>query len=246
MSSTVTKPKLSDIEVGQVWLMVSPVRLARVVEKTEVEYTTRESQEIMQRPAWKVQITMPSVPIEGFITERNAELTRKVIKNAIPSDESPEPLATTWSEWWSTRPIYPVKKVDGKFLIQDDMAKMVPQSYVHSEAGRDPVNTRTSAAVGHEIVGSLIPPELVPAGLFPGAVVQSPQPAAPVPPATTPVTPPAPRAEAPAPATDDLSAKNVFALRSFAKSKGIDTADIKGPGAKKRIIERIETNAVSV
>lgn len=212
-------PAIAELQPGQVWLMDSPRRIARVIGPTAVNFINQKTKEPVSRHAIAVEVAIVTQEIPGHLDGEAAKRGR-IIVQALPPGANGEP--GKWNEIWSERAVHPVKKNKEGAAFVDDSAPMVAQTYVHDETGRAAKTRKLSPMLGAVIQGVLL--DEVPEGIF-----------APVGAAPEDVPPPLVTKMA----VQELP-RNIMQLKSIAARRGVDVTDISGKGAVDRMIERLE------
>lgn len=163
--------RLSMFEPGQVWYMDDPIRVVKILEPTTIEYVdkTGEIPEPKTRPAMVALVTIPTKPIEGFVTERQAEAGGLIAHGlTAPSDDGQELPSGHWQEVYAERVVHQIIRSTSKArkgVVVPDEGPLEHQLYCHEERGATKRQTASSVK-NRPITGQLIPAEAVPPGLF--------------------------------------------------------------------------------
>ena len=166
--------RISQFEVGDVWVISDPILIVKVVEKAT--HPVKQPGGIVQdSPAILAKATVPAVEIEGYVTRRQAvggrELNRRIKED---HDELGATDDRVWSEVWAEIPTYGVvghPKVRGCYVVNDAPgAPMYPTLICVEEHGRETTRSKSSPCKG-PVVGWKVPANLVPEGLFPDEIV---------------------------------------------------------------------------
>lgn len=169
-SATTKRPRLTNFQEGQIWLMDDPVRIVRVEGPTTIESVDRLNENIQVSKAVKATATIPCVVIDGYVTDKVAAIGRK-LKSAIQGANFAEADIVSdeqWTEIWAERTAYEIGHVPRGIAAQIDERRPYIQVYCHETYGRLPIRKRTSPIQGKQITGQLIPAEIIPPGLFSG------------------------------------------------------------------------------
>lgn len=268
MPQTQTRLRLSEMAIGDYWLMENPTRLIRVESAEEVHEAIPGSTTMHTKPALRVRATVAGFKIPGHIGERRAEANRKInaaiIGNcAIGGEEGDD---VEWGEVYTERLVPPVRtsKRDGGFdFVDDDPAKVaswVPQFYCIETEGRRGARARLSMPARGQLEGVKIDPALMPATVFRGDVApEAPKPAprdqnapvvyVPIPTVgDQPVTTCHPPSDSEKYTWERLSVTTdlnptVADVQRMADEMGVDLSDITGPNAAIEGWKRLEETA---
>ncbi len=221
--------RLRDIHVGDVFVLHNPERIGKVISDDEevevIDKRDRERPRSEINDALLVQVTLPTLPIPNMVTDRAAQVNKRLLRGlcAAPDAteqedgidlEDSEVSTGVWQELWTERMVPGVVQLKGTTALAPE-GPFVSQVYCHEERQ---VSTRqhSSSALYRPIEGDRVPPEIIPAGIFPGDVV--------VPP-SAPEAPAGPTAIAEPESHDtDYKALPWPQLRSLAFTKGLPNA----------------------
>lgn len=260
------KLRLRDLHRGDVYIMWDIHRICRVGEEVDVERVDGKGL-IDTHPGRMMYVTIPAVPIEGFLTAQQATGNAAVIANIAADNPTASPATddTNWKEVWTERTVPFVDNTGdgGAAKIHED--RHVPQLYVHQEIGklgvRAPGPKEQGMAARGQVQGLLVPAELVPPGMFrdypeatlpPTPLVPGPDLKADAAMVESWETPPPDKPESterrgglePTPAKPKRV--TIATVRAKAKAQGIDVSDISGTGALKKILARLEEKKATV
>ena len=145
--------RLSDFEKDEVWFVEDPSRVVRIVAQTTIEQPGDNPDEVISKPAVEVRATIPTVPIKGFVTEKQAQ-QGQIILNALKGQrEDLEYDDRVWSETWAERFVHPLRSNRGAVEV-NETAPLILQVYCYSTEGRETERNRTSPIVGKKIVAT--------------------------------------------------------------------------------------------
>ncbi len=210
-------PALAELQDDQVWLLGSPVRIARISGKSSISFIDRGQP--ASKPVVTAEVAIVTQAIPDRISEEEARCGRIIVQSLVGGTSGPG----KWTEMWAERAVHPVETVGNtKAAFLNDSKPMIPQTYVHGESGRAARTVRESPLNGGVVNGVLL--EAVPEGIFEpfkaGLKQGDVNPIGDV-------------------ANEDLP-DNIMKLRSIATKRGVDISDISGAGAVLKIIERLK------
>lgn len=254
--------KLSDLAVGQYWFCTDILRIVRVEEATTRDIYDREEKRVQTRPGFRVRATHCVKPIPGLVTEMMATTHQRIRASIAKHCEFMESDDREWDEIWLERFVRPVKvnpRGGGALEVSERSPRNVRQLYCHQAVGK--LGSRQTDHPGARGQIEAVRVENMPRGVFldepdivdPGIPAKAPEPAE-----GTPVGYVATATEAQgldrATATVALAPQRRGGLeasaserrmtigraRKLAKEAGVDVSGIKGKGALKKILARIE------
>lgn len=161
--------RLSQFEIGQHWLCIDAMRVARVVDRETIEVVSEGK--IEARPALRVKVTLPTFPIAGHVNQKQAKANKEILKSieAQAATDQVDVADTEWEEIWSERLTYRMESYQG-MVVPDRNAEgpTQPQLYVHVEIGK--LKTRQGQMKGKSVRAILLDEAVVkfPNNLFRG------------------------------------------------------------------------------
>jgi len=246
----VGKMRMSNVQVGQAWVMESPKRVVRVVAETVMELAD-DQKRMQQQPCFLCEATIPIVPIKGHVGKREAKgniLLRKGIESEAAFDPDDSPADHTWNEVWAERFLYGLTRQRGFLAVNDAAtAPKLPILCCVKTMGRDQTRKKSSPIEGTRLGGELINPRDLPADLFGESDASKKPEAAEVGVrqegagvgAEAPLRQPRQAAEAGAQEEGESLPKTYPGLLKLAKARGIDVSDLPSKGAVAALRERL-------
>lgn len=235
--------RLTDMAIGDYWLMQNPTRLIRVEASEVVEERIKGATSVHTKPALTVRATVAGFEITGLIGARRADANRKInaaiaANCAIGGEEGDD---VEWIEYYTERLVPPVKVSrahGGHSYVDDDAEKMdqwVPQLYCIETQGRRGPRKNLHMPARGQLEGVKIDPALMPAKVF----RDDPEPveASEPDPENLSYTGPEPSPNPPEPRM------TIGRARKLAAEAGIDVSDLSGEGAMALILARLAKEA---
>jgi len=244
--------RLSDIRVGQVWLVDHPRRVCYVVSKQPTEVPDSITGTAISQDAFIVRSSVAHKVIPGFVGEEEANAASLNLEAILRSERGKGLQENEWTELWGEQLCYPLKrdKRSGAVMVDETVPeRRLARLVALDEDGRSPMRMKSSSVINRPITGKIIPSHLVPAGLFKeldDARTHS-------------------RKETDGQATPPVEARQgengvggqgdgggeavdgdaplpqtVAGLTVYCRKRGIDISDINGQGSRHRILERIQ------
>lgn len=159
--------KLSDVQVGDVWYLDDPKRIARVESSTKASIFDARTKQNNYVDGYLVTATVPTVPISGFLSAEEADTNQYLQAQSKKAREPGQPDTTIWQEIWAERMVHPFRHV-AKFncWMRDESAPKIPELYCCETKNRTQQHDRTSPIAKKAIEGKKIPAKKVPDGIF--------------------------------------------------------------------------------
>jgi len=160
--------EITKIEKGMFILVDSPRRIVRVDEVTRQTRVFIENETPIQKDVDVVLVTatLPTKPIEGFVTKLQATSNEKTMEVGYKTG-----TLMQWKETWRSRSAYRVIRPEGFAVISSGYRNIVSQVYVELRSGHIPDSTSKNGMDHQNIVcsvvtGTILPDELMPRGIF--------------------------------------------------------------------------------
>jgi len=157
--------RMADLKRGQVYLVLNPVRVAKVVGPTEAKLYDPVRRVSLPGPAVNMLIGMPTFEVPGHIGPKQAKANREIAQAVVASCASFENDDSEWKEIWAERLVGKVVKTREGYTRVSDIAD-TPQLFCHHHEGRLRQRAKQYMTGNGQIEAVLLDPKQVPKGYW--------------------------------------------------------------------------------